>query len=83
MVPAPPSPAFFYRLFFLSMASGGWKTIIDFSALKLSVVKFVFSDGICFGDSPLDAVLRMCGFNNLSDCPSGWEFLRVVSSSGS
>ena len=42
VVPAPPSLAFFCHLFFFSMASGGWRTIVDISTLNLLVVKTLF-----------------------------------------
>ena len=78
MVPAPPSPAFFCLLFFFSMTSGGWRTIVDISTLNLSVVKLVFSDGVCSNDCLFGAVLRICGFYDLE----GLSF-RLGISSGS
>ena len=82
-MPAPPSREFSCHLFMFCMASGGWRTIVDLSTLTSQWWQLVFSDGICSSDSPLGAVVRMCGFYNLKDYPSGWGFLRVASSSGS
>ena len=35
--PAPPTPSFYSRMFVITKASGGWRPIINFSTLNLSV----------------------------------------------
>ena len=83
VVPAPAPPAFFCHLFFSFLWRQKGEEPLSISLPWTCRWWNTFSDGICSSDSPIGAVVRICGFYNLKDCPSSREFLWVASSSGS